>query len=77
VAFPWPANWAWVAGYCLHAHRPANTTASRHVLEKCGLTLVRTTPYDGPDDIPGAEQGEVEYALTRAGWPGRHGNQRP
>ena len=42
--------------------------ASRHVLEKCGLTLVRTIPYEGPDPIAGAEHGDVEYALTREEW---------
>jgi RimJ/RimL family protein N-acetyltransferase len=43
-------------------------TTSRRVLEKCGLTLVRTTPYDGGDPIEGAEHGEVEYALTKPEW---------
>jgi RimJ/RimL family protein N-acetyltransferase len=43
-------------------------TASRRVLEKCGLTLVRTMPYEGRDIIEGAEHGEVEYALTRPEW---------
>jgi RimJ/RimL family protein N-acetyltransferase len=52
------------------AHTLAVNTASRRVLEKCGLTLVRTTPYQGPDVIEGSEQGEVEYALTRAEWMG-------
>jgi len=42
--------------------------ASRRVMEKCGLTLVRTTPYDGPGPVEGAEHGEVEYAITRAEW---------
>jgi RimJ/RimL family protein N-acetyltransferase len=42
--------------------------ASRRVMEKCGLTFVRTFPYDGPGPIEGAEHGEVEYALTRAEW---------
>jgi RimJ/RimL family protein N-acetyltransferase len=40
-------------------------TASRRVLEKCGLTPVRTIPFDGPDGVEGAEHGTVEYALTR------------
>jgi RimJ/RimL family protein N-acetyltransferase len=57
-------------------HTMAVNTASRHVLEKCGLTLARTFPYDGPDVIAGAEQGEVEYALTRAQWLGMHATQR-
>jgi RimJ/RimL family protein N-acetyltransferase len=44
--------------------------ASRRVLEKCGLTLVHTVPYRGPDAdvIDGAGQGEVEYALTKSEW---------
>ena len=49
-------------------HTMTVNTASRRVLEKCGLTLVRTTPYDGPDVIAGSEHGEVEYALTKAEW---------
>jgi RimJ/RimL family protein N-acetyltransferase len=50
------------------AHTMAVNAASRRVLEKCGLRLVRTTPYDGPDPIEGAEHGEVEYALTKSEW---------
>ena len=46
-------------------------TASRGVLEKCGLTLVRTTPYDGAYAIEGAAQGKVEYALTKTEWEAR------
>jgi RimJ/RimL family protein N-acetyltransferase len=42
--------------------------ASRRVMEKCGLTFVRTFPYDGPGAVEGAEHGKVEYALTRAEW---------
>ena len=53
------------------AHTLTVNTASRHVLEKCGLTLVRTTPYEGADVIEGAEQGEVEYALTKPEWEAR------
>jgi RimJ/RimL family protein N-acetyltransferase len=43
-------------------------TASRRVMEKCGLLFVRTFPYAGPDVIEGSEHGEVEYALTKAEW---------
>ena len=50
------------------AHTMTVNNASRHVLEKCGLTLVRATPYEGADAIEGAEHGEVEYALTRPDW---------
>jgi RimJ/RimL family protein N-acetyltransferase len=52
------------------AHTMTTNTASRRVLEKCGLTLVHATAYNGPDAdvIDGAEYGEVEYALTRSEW---------
>ena len=53
------------------AHTMTVNTASRRVLEKCGLTLVRTTPYEGADVIEGAEHGEVEYALTKPEWESR------
>ena len=43
-------------------------TASRRVMEKSGLTLVRTFHQEWPDRIPGDEHGDVEYALTRADW---------
>jgi RimJ/RimL family protein N-acetyltransferase len=53
------------------AHTMSVNAASRHVLEKCGLTLVRTIPYKGPFEIEGAEHGEVEYAITKAEWEAR------
>ena len=43
-------------------------TASRRVMEKDGLRLVRTFRADWPDAIPGDEHGDVEYALTREEW---------
>lgn len=51
----------------------AVNSGSRRVMEKAGLTLVRTfhTPWDGPDPIAGHEQGEVEYALNRDDWQAR------
>jgi RimJ/RimL family protein N-acetyltransferase len=42
--------------------------ASRRVMEKAGLKLVRTFHRDWPERIEGDEQGDVEYALTRAEW---------
>ena len=51
--------------------------ASRHVLEKCGLTLVRTFPYEWPFEIEGSEHGEVEYALTKPEWEARATGVRP
>lgn len=43
-------------------------TASRRVMEKAGLRLVRVFHADWPDKIPGDEHGDVEYALDRAEW---------
>ncbi len=43
-------------------------TRSRRVLEKAGLTYVRTFFEEWPDLIDGSESGDVEYALTRADW---------
>jgi RimJ/RimL family protein N-acetyltransferase len=50
------------------AHTMTVNSASRRVLEKCGLSLVGTSPYEGPDPIEGSEQGEVEYAITKPQW---------
>ena len=50
------------------AHTMTANAASRRVMEKCGLSLVRTTPYEGDDIIEGSEYGEVEYALTKPEW---------
>ncbi len=51
-------------------HTMTVNVASRRVLEKCGMTLVRTTRYEGSDAdvIEGAKHGEVEYALTKPEW---------
>jgi RimJ/RimL family protein N-acetyltransferase len=43
-------------------------TASRRVMEKAGLSLVRTFSADCPGYIEGAEHGDVEYALRRQDW---------
>lgn len=42
--------------------------ASRRVMEKAGLVYVATFYLDGPDSLPGAEHGDVEYALTLEDW---------
>lgn len=46
----------------------AVNTGSRRVMEKAGLSYVRTVHERWPDPIPGSEHGEVEYALTREQW---------
>ncbi len=43
-------------------------TASRRVMERCGLRLVREFHADWPDRIPGDEHGDVEYAIDREEW---------
>jgi RimJ/RimL family protein N-acetyltransferase len=53
------------------AHTMTVNAGSRRVLEKCGLTLIRTLPSDQVGVVEGAEQGDVEYALTRAEWLAR------
>jgi RimJ/RimL family protein N-acetyltransferase len=42
--------------------------ASRRVMEKCGLSFVRTFYEDWPEAIDGSEHGDVEYALDREDW---------
>ena len=48
-------------------------TASRRVMEKCGLRPVRVFRADWPYRIPGDEHGDVEYALDRADWERQRG----
>lgn len=45
--------------------------ASRRVMEKCGMTLVRTFHANWPYPIPGDEMGDVEYSITRQEWAAR------
>lgn len=52
----------------VHAEGMAVNTASRRVMEKAGLRYVRTFHQAWPYKIPGDEEGDVEYALTRAEW---------
>lgn len=60
------------------AHTMTVNAASRRVLEKCGLVLVRTFPWAYPDLIVGgSEHGEVEYALTRPEWEARASGEGP
>lgn len=46
----------------------AGNTASQRVMEKIGLRYVRTHHPHVDDPLPGTEDGEVEYALTREEW---------
>jgi RimJ/RimL family protein N-acetyltransferase len=59
------------------AETMAVNLASRGVMEKSGLEYVRTFHVEWSDPIAGAEQGEVEYALTRADWELHEAEGRP
>jgi len=50
------------------AETMAVNTGSRRVLEKCGLRHVLTEVREWDDPLPGAELGEVVYAVTRGEW---------
>jgi RimJ/RimL family protein N-acetyltransferase len=41
---------------------------SRRVMEKIGLSYVRTVYDEWPVPISGSEQGEVKYEMMRSGW---------
>ncbi|MET9922721.1 GNAT family N-acetyltransferase [Streptomyces sp. NPDC059605] len=51
-------------------------TASRRVMEKAGLSLIRTFFEEWPEPIEGAEHGDVEYAVTRETWSRQHGGRQ-
>ena len=53
------------------AQTMAVNAASRAVLERVGLTYVRTFPSSTTDPVEGIEEGEVEYAMTREQWERR------
>lgn len=50
------------------ASTAADNIASRRVMEKAGLTLVREYPSPFVDPGSGAAQEDVEYALEKADW---------
>jgi RimJ/RimL family protein N-acetyltransferase len=52
----------------VYAETMAVNLASRRVMERAGLRLVRIFHLPWSDPLPGAEHGEVEYALDRTDW---------
>ncbi len=50
------------------AQTMAVNRGSRRVMEKTRLRFVRVVHLEWDDPLPGTEEGEVEYALTRAEW---------
>jgi len=51
----------------------AVNAASRGVMAAVGMSYVRTYFPEWDEPLPGAEQGEVEYEITRADWEGQTG----
>jgi len=47
--------------------------ASRRVMEKAGMRLVRSFHGEWPEAIPGDEHGDVEYAIARTQWEADRG----
>lgn len=52
----------------VNAEAMAVHTASRRVMERAGMRLVRAFHQEWPQRIEGDEHGDVEYAITRAEW---------
>ena len=52
----------------IFAQTLAVNTPSRAAMAATGLSFVRAFVSGDPDDVPGAELGEVEYAITRDVW---------
>jgi RimJ/RimL family protein N-acetyltransferase len=58
----------------IFAETMAVNEPSRATMASAGLRYVRTFHLDFDDPLPGTEQGEVEYAITREEWLARrHG----
>ncbi|GAA3013396.1 GNAT family N-acetyltransferase [Streptomyces lactacystinicus] len=53
------------------ANTMAVNTGSRRVMEKSGLSFLRSYFGDWPESIPGSEHGEVEYELLKETWEAR------
>ena len=56
----------------VRAQTMAVNLRSRRVMEKLGMRHVRTFYEQFDDPLPGTEEGEVEYAITRAEWRAGH-----
>ncbi len=52
----------------IFAQTMAVNTPSRATMASLGMTFVRSFHEDYDDPLPGVEQGEVEYDMTRAAW---------
>ena len=57
------------------AETMAVNVASRRVMEKAGMRLVREFRAEWPVHIPGDEEGDVEYAITVDEWRAARGDE--
>lgn len=66
------ADWGFRSGRYdrIMATTMAVNLGSRRVMEKIGMTYVRTAAFEGPERIPGGEHGEVWYEMKRSEWKG-------
>ncbi|MBX3479177.1 MAG: GNAT family N-acetyltransferase [Caulobacter sp.] len=55
----------------VNADTMAVNVGSRRIMEKLGMTLLRCYREACNDPIPGSEEGEVEYGVTRETWLAR------
>ncbi len=58
------------------AQTMAVNTGSRRVMESVGMRYVRTFHPSWDDPLPGSEEGEVEYEMTRDMWAALRGQAR-
>lgn len=59
--------------YRIFAETMAVNLPSRATMAAVGLTYVRTLHLEFDDPLPGSDQGEVEYAITRERWLAERG----
>jgi RimJ/RimL family protein N-acetyltransferase len=59
----------------IFAETMAVNTASRATMASVGLEYTRTYQLEWDEPIPGTEQGEVEYAITRDRWLAQQSDQ--
>jgi RimJ/RimL family protein N-acetyltransferase len=61
----------------VYAETMSVNTRSRRVMEKAGLSFVRLFHEEWDEPLPGATEGEVEYAVTREQWVADRWTQYP
>lgn len=65
-----------LGAHAVYADTMFVNTASRRVMEKCGMTLVRNYHVHFDNPLPGTEYGEVRFEITREEWAERRDGPR-